>query len=187
MRRPLFAFLVAALTALLVVAPVAEAGTQILQALTAVGTAVTNTTTETSFARKAFARNELSAGKVFEFEAMARATSTNATDTLTPRVRFGTSSTPASNTSVGAGAAVDVANNDYVVVRGKIHVLSTTSAVFIVTMNDPGADATAAKTYTEIVTIAADTAYNLDITGTWSVANAGNSARAEAFTVVEVF
>lgn len=155
--------------------------------LLAAGTPVgTSSTAEAELCEKAFARNELSAGKVYDFEGMFRATATNSTDTLTVRVRFGTSATASSNTACAAGGAVDVANDNYVVVRGRLHVLTPTKAIMVVSMNDPGADATALKVYTEILTIAADTAYFLNVTGQMSVSNAGNAVQAECFTVLEV-
>lgn len=153
---------------------------------TAAGTPVTNTTTETSAARKAFAANELSAGKIYEFEAMIRATATNSTDTLLAKVRFGSNSTVTSNTAAATGTAVDVANDNMAVVRGRLHVQTATRAVLTVAMNDFGADATAAKMYSEILTIAPNTAYYLDVALVWSVANAGNSAQSEAWSVIEI-
>ena len=152
----------------------------------AAGTAVTNTVTETSAARKIFAANELTAKKVYDFECIVRATATNSTDTLLARVRFGTSATPASNTSCAVNTAVDVANDMFCVVRGRIHVHSATRAVLTAVINDFGADPVAGKVYSEILTIAADTAYYLDVSLVWSVADAGNSAQSEAFTVIEV-
>lgn len=160
---------------------------RLVQMSTAAGTALTNSTTETSLARKAFVANELSAGKIYEFEALIRVTAQNSTDTLAVGVRFGTSSTPGSNTAVGATTAVDAAVSDLAVVRGRIHVHSTTRAVVILTMSDADAEGTMAlENYGEILTLAAGTAYNLDVTGTWSVASASNSVQCESFSVTEL-
>src|SRR4051812_1521256 len=103
---------------------------RIIAFLFAAGTAVgPSSTAEASVCQKTFAQNELSEGKVFEFETMVRATATHTTDTLTVKIRFGTSATASANTSCAAGAAVDVANDNFVLVRGRIHVLSPTKAI----------------------------------------------------------
>lgn len=152
----------------------------------AAGTAHTNSTTEASLARYAFAADELTAGKVYLFNAAIRATATNSTDTLTIAVRFGSSSTVTSNTACASSAAVDVADNDIAVVSGWLHVMSATRAVMVVQMSDCDAEGTMAmEQYTEILTIAAGTAYYLDVTGDWSVASASNSCQSEAWAVVE--
>lgn len=154
---------------------------------TAAGTALSNSTTETSLAQKLFVANELSAGKIYEFEALIRVTAQNSTDTLALGVRFGSSATPGSNTACGATTAVDAAVSDLAVVRGRIHVQSTTRAVMALSMSDVDAEGTMAmENYGEILTLVAGTAYYLDITGTWSVASASNSVQCEAFSVVEI-
>jgi hypothetical protein len=153
----------------------------------AAGTALSNSTTETSLAQKVFSADELQIGKIYHFEAGVRVTAQNSTDTFAIGVRFGTNATPASNTACGATTAVDAAVGDIAVVRGSIHVHSATRAVMLLTMSDVDAEGTmAVEQYMEILTIATGTPYYLDITGTWSVANAGNSAQAEAFSVLEM-
>lgn len=158
------------------------------QISTAAGTALTNSTTETSLAQYAFAANELSAGKIFEFEALVRVTAQNSTDTLACGVRFGTNATtPGSNTACGANTAIDAAVSDVALVRGRLHVHSTTRAVMTLEMSDVDAEGTVSmEQYSEILTIAADTVYYLDVTGTWSVADPGNSCQAETFAVSEL-
>lgn len=160
---------------------------QIRQQATAAGTALTNSTTETSLARKAFAANELVPGKVYLISGAVRATATNSTDTLLCRLRFGTSSTPSSNTAAAAANAVDVADSDVAIVHAVLSVQTSTRAVIHGYLSD--ADAAGSKLlcqFATILTIAADTAYNLDLTGTWSVASASNSCQAEAFSVTEI-
>lgn len=160
---------------------------RITNMLQAAGDPITNTTTETSFAKKTFAANELTPGKVYDIEAILRVTAQNSTDTIAVGVRFGTnSSTPGSNTACGASSAIDAAVSDMSSVRIRLHVHSTTRAVMSIMMPDPDAEGQGVEAYTEILTIAPDTAYYLDVTGTWSVANAGNSAQAEAFTCIEI-
>lgn len=161
-------------------------GLRVKKINTGAGTAHSNSTDETSVARYQFAADELTPGKVFLFSAAVRATATNSTDTLTIAVRFGSSSTVTSNTACATSAAVDVANDDVSVVHGWLHVQSATRAVMVVMMTDCDAEGTmAAENYTEILTIAAGTSYYLDVTADWSVANAGNSCQAEAWSVIE--
>lgn len=159
---------------------------QLRQIASGAGTALSDSTTETSLARKTFAANELSEGKLFRFGGAVRATATNSTDTLAIGLRFGSSTTPGSNTACAASAAVDVANNDAAIVDGIIEVQSATRAVIYGTISDVDAEGSKLQaTFFEILTIAADTVYYLDLTGTWSVASASNSCQAEAFHVVE--
>lgn len=159
---------------------------KIVQFSTAAGDAHTNTTTEGSLARKQFAVGELLPGKVYEFECVLRATDNNSTDTLTIAVRFGTSSTVTSNTAIATSTAIDTADNDISVVRGRIYVQSATRYVFSVYMPDPDAEGIGVEAYHSIFTAAADTAYYLDVTADWSVAHADNDVQAEVFAVFEM-
>lgn len=158
---------------------------KVVQTDSAAGTAHSNSTTETSIARKIFAADELKPGQVWQFDCAVRATATNGTDTLTLAVRFGSSSTVTSNTACASSAAVDVADNDIAIVRGFLHVHSTTRAVLSITMSDCDAEGTMAmEQYVEILTIAAGTAYYLDVTADWSAASASNSVQSEAWAVL---
>lgn len=159
----------------------------IVRMITAAGTAVSNTTTETSMATWSIAANELQPNKVYRISGAVRSTATNSTDTLAVTIRFGTSATMASNTSVFATAAVDQVNDDVAIFAFDLHVHSNTRAVVSGFISD--ADAEGSKllgSVYQVLTIAKDTAYRLDITATWSVANAGNSCQAEAFSVLEL-
>lgn len=161
---------------------------RILSIPTAVGTAVTNTTTETSLARYAFPANHLQPGKSYRARCGIRTPSTNSTDTLTLKVRFGSSSTPGSNTSCAASAAVDVANDDVAQVDIQIDVQSSTRAVITVMMAECDAIGTITMKNQgpTVLTIAADTAYYLDVTATWSAASASDQAQAETWVVTEL-
>jgi hypothetical protein len=154
----------------------------------AVGTTHADSTTEASLARKVFSANALSPGKIFRFTGAFRVYDNNSTDTLVPRVRFGTTSaTPASNTECGVGLAVDVADDDVFLVDGYLHVQTTTRAVIYGFLTDCDAEASRlVGTFFEILTIAADTQYYLDITADWSVAHADNEVQSEAWAVYEV-
>jgi hypothetical protein len=155
---------------------------------TAEGAEHENTTTEGSIARKAFAAGELLPGKIYGFECGVIVNDNNSTDTLTLAVRFGTSSTVTSNTAIATSAAVDVADGDVAIVRGTIHVQSTTRAVFLVEMAEPDAigSITMKNQGPVLATIAAETAYYLDVTADWSAAHADNEVAAMAFAVWEI-
>lgn len=162
-------------------------GVRILAMNTAAGTAHSNSTDEGSLARYQFAAYALQPGTIIEFECSARATSTNSTDTLTIAVRWGSSATVTSNTACATSGAIDAANDDVCVVRGRLHVHSTTRAVMTVYLHDPDAEGTTSvEAYSEILTLVAGTAYYLDVTADWSVASASNSVQAEAWSVVQI-
>lgn len=155
--------------------------------ISAAGTALSNSTTETSLAKHTFFPGALTPGKVYQILGSARATATNSTDTAQMRVRFGSSTTVSSNTAVGAASAVDVANDDVSIVIGYLIAQTTTRAVFLGVLSD--CDANASKLVgsgSTILTIDQSTTYYLDLTAVWSVASASNSIQAEAFTVVEI-
>lgn len=153
----------------------------------AAGTALSNSTTETSLASWAIPADSLTPGKVYLISGGVRVTAQNSTDTLALGVRFGTSATMSSNTAVGASTAVDAAVSDLATFSFFLHCHSATRAVITGTMSDVDAEGTVAmENYQEILTIATGTAYRLDVTGTWSVASASNSCQAEAFSVIEI-
>jgi hypothetical protein len=154
----------------------------------AAGTAVSNTVTQSSLAKYHFKQNELSEGKIFEFECLTRVTAQNSTDTVAVGVTFGTNATtPGSNTACGIDTAVDAAVNDIAIARGRIHVQSATRAVMTLELSDSDTEGTISmEPYVQILTIAADTDYYLDVTATWSVASSSNSVQAEAWATTEL-
>jgi len=157
---------------------------RLLSFSTAAGTAHTNSTTETSIAQKLFAADELVVGKAYEWEVLARATSTNSTDTLTMRVRYGTSATVTSNTSCAATGAVDAVDDDIHTARVRLYIASATRHILTIYTGDPDAEGiTAVEQYSEIFTATADTAYYLDVSADWSVAHADNSVQSEVWNV----
>jgi hypothetical protein len=154
---------------------------------TAAGTVHSNSTTEASVAGYTFKAGSLSPGKVYMFDCGLRATSTNATDTLTVAVRFGSSATVTSNTACATSGAIDAANDDICVVRGMLHCMSATRAVMTVYLADPDAEGTTSvEQYMEILTIDQVTDYNLDVTCDWSVAHSDNDVQSEAWAVIEL-
>lgn len=162
-------------------------GTKINTFSVAEGTVHTDSTTEASLARKAFAIGELIPGKIYDFECGVNVLSDNSTDTITLAVRFGTSSTVTSNTAIASSAAVDAATGDVAIIKGSIHVQSATRYVFVVEMAECDAIGTITmKNQGPVLfTAVADTAYYLDITGDWSVAHADNQIAAMCWAVTE--
>lgn len=151
------------------------------------GTEHENTTVEGSIASHTFAAGSLTPGKIFDISGAMIVVDNNSTDTLTLRLRFGTSTTVTSNTACGASNAVDVADNDFAAISAKLHVVSSTRAVLSGWIS--GADAANAEAcypIMQVLTIAAETAYYLDWTADWSVAHADNECAAESFAVIEI-
>ena len=146
-----------------------------------------NTTTEGTIARKAFAIGELTPGKIYGFSCGVIVNDNNGGDTLTLAVRFGTSSTVASNTAIASSTAVDSADGDVAYIRGEIHVQSATRYVFHVCCPDPDAVMTIADKSTVVLFAGvAETAYYLDITADWSGVHADNEVAAMSFAVYEI-
>jgi hypothetical protein len=154
----------------------------------AAGALVEDDTVETSFASQPFTDDHApSYPKVYQFEAGITVTDNNSTDTLTPRIRFGTSDIVGDNTEIWAGAAVDVVDGDVGMITGSITFQSATRIVFRIRGTD-GVDASATLNSTDalrLFTGTAETAYRLDVTGQWSVAHADNQAAAMSFEVWE--
>jgi hypothetical protein len=164
------------------------AGLRLIHCAIAEGAEVENTTTEGSFAGFTFTADHAPAyPKIYEFEAGIVVNDNNSTDTLTPRVRFGTDAdVPGNNTAIWAGNATNVEDGDVGLVTGRITFQSATRAVFAVRASDVDAPATINPVDTVVLfASAAETAYRLDITGQWSVQHADNEAAAMYFNVWE--
>lgn len=159
---------------------------RLLYALVAAGTALTNSTTETVLASTQLPANALQAGQVYREQFAVIATATNSTDTLRVRARIGP--TTLTGTVVADGTAVDVANSDVIVgtIECNVRSVSTVTATVICSglVSVEGAETTAtARVQFEELSLTTTSAQNLEITGVWSVANAGNSCRADQFDV----
>jgi len=151
------------------------------------GTEHENTITEGSIAQRLFAADELKIGKAYQFICGVVVNDSNSSDTLTPRIRFGSSATVTSNTAIWTGSAVDVADADVALITGWLFVESATRITFAVRGSSTDAVATLNPTDTCVVfTSAADTAYYLNVTLDWSVAHADNEAAAMFFKVIEI-
>ncbi len=156
---------------------------------TAAGSALTNSTAETVLGSVTLPADFCQNGKVIKFSAVVQATATNSTDTLQVIARFGP--TTLTGTAIATSDAIDVANADMCFVQGEITIRDAdssgtfVSAVHVTGPDASGVDATEAHhTVTSSVDFTA--ALLLEITGTWSVANAGNSCRLESLNVYEI-
>ncbi len=158
-----------------------------IAALSGAGSDHENTTTEGSIARKIFAVGELLPGKVYRFSCPFIVSDNNSTDTLTMKVRWGSSSTVTSNTAVYTSGAINSEDADLGWIRGEIHVVSATQAVVAASGSDPDAIGTISpKDGLIVATIDATTAYYLDITADWSVAHEDNEVACASFFVEEL-
>lgn len=152
-----------------------------LYAQVAASAAVTNTTTETNFDKTySIPAGKLKAGDILRIRAQVIATATNATDTLTVRLKLG-------STTIVATSAVDVANNDIAVldvtiILRTVGASGTMVAFGFVSLGVPG---TATGRAVNLASTAVDTTAALvaAVSAEWSVANAGNSCRLDGFTV----
>ena len=162
---------------------------RLIAALLTAGTALTNSIAETvlNAGQYTVPAYYWQKGKALKLRVVVRTPSTNATDTLTVRCRVGP--TTLVGTICHATAAVDVANDDTstfdieILCRGN----PGTGQVLVVSVvaSDPGT-ASAVKSTTKVLTGLDLTAAQLiEITGQWSVANAGNQAQVEIFDVSE--
>lgn len=159
-------------------------GLKLLNAITAAGTAVTNTTTETAVASYSIPAYGAQNGKVYHWECGVRTTGQNSTDTLLVKAYLG-------STAIYTSAAVDQAAGDVSIVRGVIVVRdadSSGTAVCLTTGSDPDASGSIAPKG-ELVLVSSlnfQAAIALSVKVTWSVAHASNSCQAELFNVYEV-
>lgn len=166
---------------------------RLLSAAIAEGAEVENTTTEGALASYTFAANSLQPGKVYMITGSAVVNDSNSTDTITPRLRFGANTAPASNTAVAAGAAVDAADADvqsficYMTVRS---VGTAGSVVFHGSMSE--CDAAAAATTpvhgfsTVVSSLDTTAALYFQHSAEWSVAHADNEVASQSFIVAEI-
>jgi hypothetical protein len=150
--------------------PVAGSG-----AIVAASSAVTNTVAETAFDKtKVIPANSLKVGDRIKFRAQAIATATNSTDTLNLKLRVG-------GTTILATGAVDVANNDIGYIEGEVTVRTIGAGGTMVAagVTALGASGTVTAKAGNLPSTALNTtvANTVDVTATWSVANAGNSVR----------
>lgn len=152
----------------------------LLHAEIANSAALTNDGTETVLAGKTIRGADLQIGDILRVKAVVVATATNAADTLDVTVRLG-------GTDIVATGAVDPANDDVFQVESDIVIraVGAGGAVQGYGKSAAGAGGTATFRARNLTNTAINLAgdVELDVTGDWSVANAGNSCRLEGFTV----
>lgn len=162
-----------------------------VQQLLADGTTLSDTTVEGVLGEYVIPAGYFNvAGKSLAIKWAGACPSTNSTDTLTVRVRIGTSETASSNTAVFTGTATNVANND--VFGGDIEIFprsapgaSNTLVVHGTASNPAAAPNPIVVANKAITTADTSAAIRVQVTGTWSVAHADNDVNLIAFDVWE--
>jgi hypothetical protein len=169
----------------LVACVTADIRPEIHYSLAAAGTALTNTTTRTALASMTVKAGTLKVGSRIRVKAQAIATATNSTDTLTLDIGGAVGGTPA---AIVTSAATDVANDNIGTIEMEIVIRTvgaTGTAAGYAKVSTLAASATAAPVEKTIASFTIDTTADLvlGLYGTWSVASASNSCRADTFTV----
>jgi hypothetical protein len=149
----------------------------------AVGTALTNSTTETALASYTIKGGTLAAGKSIAFDATFVTTAAQSTDTLTLKVYIG-------STAIATFTAEDQTTNDVSVITGKLTSRSLAASATVVGWvlgTDADATGEAARGFVA-VTGSLDTTADLvlSIKGTWSAQSAADSVQCESFNVIEL-
>lgn len=154
--------------------------------LSAAGTALSNSTTRTALASFTVKGGTLRAGSRLRVRAQVIATATNATDTLLLDIGGAVGGTPA---ALCSSSAVDVANNDIGFFDLDIQVRTIGASGTLVVAGHyvktlAALDTAVTKPFFLASTTIDTTAdFVLGVYGTWSVASASNSCRADVFTV----
>jgi hypothetical protein len=161
---------------------------RLLSQSSAVGSTLTNATAETVLASYEFPANFWTAGKVVDVDALVTVPSTNSTDTLTVRGRFGAAAL--TGTAVCTTGAVDAVNGDIAPVKIRLACRSVTNGVGVIVaiaqtvMDAPG---TALGAHGQVLSSVDVTAKSyVGITGQWSVASASNQCANEMLVVSEI-
>lgn len=147
----------------------------------AASAAISDTTSETDFDKTVtIPANTLKAGDVIRVRAQAIPTSTNSTDTLTLKLKFG-------STVIVATAAVDVANNDigYIDFEVTIRTIGASGTMVgagVQALGVPGT-VTAKPALLASTTIDTTAAIVVKVSATWSNASASNSVRLDVLNV----
>lgn len=153
--------------------------------LAAAGTALTNSTTRTALASFTIKGGMLRANSRIRVRAQVIATATNSTDTLLLDIGGAVGGTPA---SLVAGTATDVADNNIGVIDADLTIRTIGASGTLVGfahISTLAASGTAAPVEKLIASTTIDTTADLvlGVYGTWSVASASNSCRADVFNV----
>ena len=159
---------------------------KLIQANSAAGTALTNTTTETVLSSVVLPAGSFLVGKTYRVRGSVRATATNSTDTLRIQVRLGP--TTLTGTAVFDAAAVDVANDNVMVFDLEFVPRATLTDVAVVGFGSTEGAAgtvTMRAAHAIVSSLVFTVAQRIEVTGTWSVASASNSCICETFNVYE--
>lgn len=166
------------------------AGTRIIPRLagnlSAAGTALTNSITETALASVTIKANTLQPGSLIQIRYQGIATNTNATDTLLHKLYIG----GLSGTALLTGTATDVADNNVFWGEYELAIRTVGSSGTMVGVGlvkkAPAAEGTVTISDDILASTTIDTTADQDITvsGTWSVASASNSCRVDFLRVV---
>lgn len=151
----------------------------------AASSAISNTTTETTFSNGTVTipKNSVRAGTVIRFRGQGIATSTNSTDTLKVKGYIG-------STALFDTGALDVANNDTFWFDGRITFRTVGASGTLVAEGTVtiGTAGTVTVKHFYLASTAVDTTEDMTLTfkATWSVASASNSCRLDVLTVERV-
>jgi hypothetical protein len=155
--------------------------------LPAAGAALTNSTTRTALASVTIKAGTLKVGSRIRVRATAIATATNSTDTLLLDIGGAVGGTPA---AIASATATDVANDniagfDLDLVVRTIGQSGTLAGGGLFTRTPAAGTGTAVAPVGLVASTTIDTTADLvlGLYGTWSVASASNSCRADHFTV----
>lgn len=166
--------------------PVAQSGGNLYETVAA-STALTNSTVETVFSNGSFniPANFLQTGDILHVRAQGIATATNSTDTLTAKLYLG----GLAGTNIVSTGALDVVNGDEFLIDAYIELRTignVAAGTFIANgMDSIGTPGTATVKNFLLGSTAVDTtvAQAIAVSGTWSVANAGDSCRLDWMSV----
>lgn len=155
-------------------------------AMASAGTALTNSTAETVLGSFAIGAGLINAGTIVRIRFQGIAPSTNSTDTLTIRLRFGT--TTLVGTALITTSAIDVANNNiflgYFELTGRAAAGASSAIVGSGHYIDPGAAGGNLKSaYLASTNFATNGVLLIEVTGQWSVASASNSCRLDQLNI----
>jgi hypothetical protein len=157
---------------------------------TSASTAITATASETTFDQAVYEvkANTLTAGKILRIKGQGIATATNASDTLTIKVKIGGTTTNTTGDVLIQTAAVDVANNDIFAFAFDLIPRAAPGATAACVGHGHytlGGGGAGAVYWTNLAStnLATNGALPVKVTATWSSNNAGNSCRMDVFSV----
>ena len=138
-----------------------------------------NTTDAADIAMYSIPANKLEVGDIVRIKVFCTVVDSNGSDTLTPILKFG-------GTAIATGAALDVADSDIVYAWADVHVTATGSSGTMTAIAEIRTDANGSTSVTAATNLTSkDTTGTLDVVLNvdWSVANADNEVRIDAFSV----